>query len=48
MGSKVSSKVWTLLSGDASGIPALYVRKVDRQTYAVYEVEMLTRRIGRA
>ncbi len=40
MGSKVSSKVWTLSCGDVSGTPALYVRKVDSQTYAVCEVNL--------
>lgn len=28
---------WTLLTGDVSGLPATYVRKVDSATYEVYE-----------
>jgi hypothetical protein len=31
---------FTLLSGDASGIPALYVRKDDASTYSLYEVNL--------
>ena len=34
----MSSTKWSLLSGDVSGIPATYVRKIDSSTYAVYEV----------
>lgn len=36
----MSSPRWILCSGDASGIPALYVRKIDSSTYAVYEVNL--------
>lgn len=36
----MSSSRWMLLYGDASGIPALYARRLDSSTFAVYEVNL--------